>query len=207
MNRTIIEVNRANIVVQARETYTSGAVRAFSVEFQFDGSWSELDKVPTFRAGGVKRSAELGEDNCCLIPWEVLETPRVTLEASVMGRRADGTEVPTTWVKLGVIQEGSTTGENATVPTGSAYHALIEQISQAQAAAQQAAEDAKAAAERAEAAVGGGGGNSEGASDSNGVIEFDDLDDSGDTDSPSDGSGESVDPVDPVIDENGVIIF
>lgn len=114
--------------VTSCEPLVSGAVEIYTAKFSFSADWTDLERTAVFSAGGVKISVLLGADNTCMIPWEVLAKPRVELHAGVYGTK-DGTLVlPTIWASLGVIQRGTSPGQDTRPPTPTVYEQLLSEI-------------------------------------------------------------------------------
>lgn len=100
-----------------KEPLTSGSVNVYDVRFSFSEDWAGLGKTAVFRAGEKTVSVALGETGECTIPWEVLTTPRLRLEAGVYGTRGGEVVLPTVWADLGWIKTGAAPGEDASPPT------------------------------------------------------------------------------------------
>lgn len=105
------------LCVGQREAVTSGSVNVYRVVFGFSEDWDGLAKTAVFRAGGVSVSVPLGAFGECSIPWEVLETPLLRLEAGVYGTSGGEVVLPTVWADLGFILTGAAPGDEARPPT------------------------------------------------------------------------------------------
>ena len=104
MNTLKLQVSSNIIkVTQCPKIITSGTV-GFPVEISFDDSWKDLDRVVLFRADDVTVTTK----DPTVIPWEVLEKPRVYLQIGVYGINADGTyAIPTMWTSVCMISVGT----------------------------------------------------------------------------------------------------
>lgn len=100
-----------------REPVTSGSVNVYEAAFEFSEDWAGLERAAVFRAGEASASVLLEESGECSIPWEVLTTPGVRLEAGVYGTRDGTTVLPTVWADLGYIHTGAAPGDEARPPT------------------------------------------------------------------------------------------
>lgn len=100
-----------------REQLTSGSVNVYRVRFGFSEDWAGLERTAVFRAGEKSASVLLGPEGTCVVPWEVLATPGVRLEAGVYGTRGVELVLPTVWADLGYIHTGAAPGEDARPPT------------------------------------------------------------------------------------------
>lgn len=109
--------NKNQLCVGQREAVTSGSVNVYRVVFGFSEDWEGLVKTAVFRAGGVSVSVALGVFGECSIPWEVLETPLLRLEAGVYGTQGGEVVLPTVWADLGFILTGAAPGDEARPPT------------------------------------------------------------------------------------------
>lgn len=103
--------------VQEREAVTSGSVNVYPVRFSFSEDWENLTKTAVFRAGDKSASVLLDETGECSVPWEVLETPLLRLEAGVYGTSGGDVVLPTVWADLGFILTGAAPGDDARPPT------------------------------------------------------------------------------------------
>lgn len=112
-----LRADKNKLILLSREPVTSGSVNANTVWFQFSPDWEGMERTAVFRAGGETRSVRLDGGGQCAIPWEVLKTPGVQLQAGVYGTRGSSVTLPTIWVGLGVILEGAALGEDAHPPT------------------------------------------------------------------------------------------
>ena len=113
-------------ITECPEIITSGTV-GLPVEFAFDESWEDLNRLAVFRAGDMTLTVE----EPAVVPWEVLETPNVWLKIGVYGVNADGTVViPTLWANVCVIHTGANPdGESAAAPTLTVGQKLLSEVS------------------------------------------------------------------------------
>lgn len=102
--------------VGQREAVTSGSVNVYPVRFSFSEDWENLTKTAVFRAGEKTVSVALGDSGECSVPWEVLETPLLRLEAGVCGASGGEVVLPTVWADLGFILTGAAPGDDARPP-------------------------------------------------------------------------------------------
>lgn len=123
-----LSASKVFLNVIQRETVTSGSVNVYLCQFQFDDSWSGLERTAVFQSGDDKVSVLLDGTNQCQIPWEVLENPRRTLEAGVYGTKDGNVVLPTIWASLGTIKEGVSLGETSQPPTPSLYEQILAEI-------------------------------------------------------------------------------
>ena len=105
------------LCVREREAVTSGSVNVYPVRFQFSEDWAGLARTAVFRAGDKSASVLLDETGECSVPWEVLETPLLRLEAGVYGTQGGEVVLPTVWADLGFILTGAAPGDEARPPT------------------------------------------------------------------------------------------
>lgn len=105
------------LCVREREAVTSGSVNVYPVRFSFSEDWENLTKTAVFRAGEKTVSVALGDSGECSVPWEVLETPLLRLEAGVYGTQGGEIVLPTVWADLGFILTGAAPGDEARPPT------------------------------------------------------------------------------------------
>jgi len=132
------------LILRKRELITSGSVNVYKARFEFSEDWEGLTRTAVFRAGSEARSVLLDESGQCVIPWEVLSTPRAALRAGVYGTRDGEVVLPTVWENLGIIQDGTALGEEAQPPTPGVYEQIISLVEKAEAAAQSVRDDADA---------------------------------------------------------------
>lgn len=114
--------------VQQREDVTSGSVHVYDVRFSFSEHWNGLTKTAVFRAGEKNASVLLNDAGApvCTVPWEVLTTPGLRLEAGVYGTRDSETVLPTVWADLGYIRSGAAPGDEARPPTPDLWRQELE---------------------------------------------------------------------------------
>lgn len=113
----ILYADKTKLALRRREPVTSGSINVYPVQFSFSPEWDGLQKTATFRAGNDSASVILEKSGEVSIPWEVLQTPGLLLQAGVYGRKGAEIVLPTIWADLGVILEGTAPGENARPPT------------------------------------------------------------------------------------------
>lgn len=105
------------LILQERETVTSGSVNVYRARFEFSEDWEGLDRVAVFRCGGKSVSILLDESGECTVPWEVLQTPGYRLETGVYGTQDGETVLPTVWASLGMVLTGVDAPEGQAPPT------------------------------------------------------------------------------------------
>lgn len=98
---------KAELAIVENEVVTSGAQRVFACAFALSEDWDGLNRTAVFRAGTRSVSVLLGGDNTAEIPWEVLQTPGITLHIGLYGAGADGLVLPTVWAEIGMIRPGA----------------------------------------------------------------------------------------------------
>lgn len=144
MNLLTLFAKKNMLILRKRELITSGSVNVYKARFEFSEDWEGLTRTAVFRAGSEARSVLLDESGQCVIPWEVLSTPRAALRAGVYGTRDGEVVLPTVWENLGIIQDGTALGEEAQPPTPGVYEQIISLVEKAEAAAQSVRDDADA---------------------------------------------------------------
>ena len=133
---------KAELAIVENEVVTSGAQRFFACAFALSEDWDGLNRTAVFRAGTRSVSVLLGGDNTAEIPWEVLQTPGITLHIGLYGAGADGLVLPTVWAEIGMIRPGAYPGGDALPPTPGAYDQLVEIAENAEKIAQSVRDDA-----------------------------------------------------------------
>lgn len=115
-------------VIEKPQTITSGTV-GMTAEFTFDSAWDGLGKTAVFMACGEKRIVPV-VDGEVVVPWEVLEKPKVWLSVGVYGTNTDGSLViPTIWANVCVIRAGATAeGDPSADPTPPVWDQLNAEI-------------------------------------------------------------------------------
>ena len=137
-----LSATKAELAVVENEVVTSGAQRVFACAFALSEDWDGLNRTAVFRAGTRSVSVLLGGDNTAEIPWEVLQTPGITLHIGLYGAGADGLVLPTVWAEIGMIRPGAYPGGDALPPTPGAYDQLVEIAENAEKIAQSVRDDA-----------------------------------------------------------------
>ena len=139
-----LSATKAELAVVENEVVTSGAQRVFACAFALSEDWDGLDRTAVFRAGTRSVSVLLGGDNAAVVPWEVLQTPGITLHIGLYGAGPDGLVLPTVWAEIGMIRPGAYPGGDALPPTPGAYDQLVEIAKHAEAVAESVRTDADA---------------------------------------------------------------
>lgn len=139
-----LSATKAELSVAESETITSGAQRVFVCTFALSADWDGLDRTAVFRAGTQSVSVLLDGENTAVIPWEVLQTPGITLHIGLYGSGPDGLVLPTIWAEAGMIRYGAYPGGDALPPTPGAYDQLVETAKHAEAVAESVRADADA---------------------------------------------------------------
>lgn len=140
----LLSATKAELSVAESETITSGAQRVFVCTFALSADWDGLDRTAVFRAGTQSVSVLLDGENTAVIPWEVLQTPGITLHIGLYGSGPDGLVLPTIWAEAGMIRYGAYPGGDALPPTPGAYDQLVEIAKHAEAVAESVRADADA---------------------------------------------------------------
>lgn len=122
----LLFAEKNQLCVQEREPVTSGSVNVYDVRFAFSEDWADLEKTAVFRAGEKSASVLLDDTGGTVVPWEVLTTPGLRLEAGVYGIRGEEVVLPTVWADLGYIQTGAAPGEGARPPTPNLWQQELE---------------------------------------------------------------------------------
>lgn len=115
-------------VVERPDRITSGTV-GLPVEFTFDSHWDGLSKTAVFMANRVQINVENLEAET-VVPWEVLQKPKVWLSIGVYGVNADGdVAIPTIWANVCVISVGTEPdGDPATDPKLPVWQSLLNDV-------------------------------------------------------------------------------
>lgn len=112
----ILTAQKNKLIMNQRDPLTSGMVNTASVCFEFSTDWDGLTRTAVFEAGEERRVVVLDEDNACVIPWEVLTKPGISLMTGVYGTRGDEVVLPTVRTSLGTILQGVSSGGEAPGP-------------------------------------------------------------------------------------------
>ncbi len=137
-----IRCSKANATVVESEQLTAGAQKIFTVEFEFNSSWTGLERAAVFKSGNVSRTQRLDETNICEIPHEVLRAEQ-TLYVGVYGSDSTGVVLPSVWCSLGKVEAAAELSEEAVAPTPSVYQQMIDKEKELIAASNQLREDAE----------------------------------------------------------------
>ena len=106
----ILNAERGRLTVQQKEPVTCGSGPVYRVRFQFSRHWEGLKAIAVFKAGDTAVTVLLDKSGMCRIPWKVLTTPGVQLQAGVYGTKAGSVVLPTLWAGLGTVLEGTADG-------------------------------------------------------------------------------------------------
>lgn len=148
----ILSADKSKLSVLQRGIITSGSVNSIDVKFQFDSDWDNMDRVAVFKVGTVKTSVVLEHHNRCKLPWECVRENDIgkTVYAGVCGMVGTNVVLPTIWVSLGEIREGTQIGDITIPPTPSVSEQILADAIEARDAAEEAAKKAEDAVEKIE---------------------------------------------------------
>lgn len=121
----LIDVKKVIAGVTQVEDMTSGSQNVYVAQFNFSDEWQYLDRTAVFRAGETVINVVLGEDNRCMVPWEVMVDPYVEVEVGAFGTRNGNIVMPTIWASMGNMLQGVITGILGMEPTPSVYEQLL----------------------------------------------------------------------------------
>lgn len=152
-----ISVRKSVLDILQREIITSGSVNIYTASFTFDSAWEGLERIAVFQNGTDAVSICLGEENCCTIPWEVLQAPNYILRVGVYGTRGGEVVLPTIWGELGRIREGVHLGGSAQPPTPGLIDQILAKIGNLEELDTSSKESLVAAVNELYAGGGGGG--------------------------------------------------
>ena len=154
MEKFELRAERNRLAVTRKMFITSGSVNAYPVAVSFSADWDGLDKRYVFRAGGGDAIAvEPDENGVCDIPWEVLAKPNKLLYAGVYGTKGEEIVLPTVWAVLGLIYQGTKSGERSGPPTPDAWQRLKDGLVQTEGALKDIEEYSNAAEKNADASA------------------------------------------------------
>lgn len=122
-----IHVNGSVVSVQETEALYSGSQNAHTCSFVFDTFWEMFMKSAVFRVNGRAITAVIGEDNTCVLPWELLVRDNIGygIEVGVYGVSADEEILTSVWDSLGTVREGSKLGNDAREPSAGIYEQVV----------------------------------------------------------------------------------
>ncbi len=124
----ILEADKNNLKVLQKELVTSGSVNVYPVEFRLNEDWDGMNRVAVFTNGIEMISIPLDGTNQCQIPWEVMTEPNRQLRVGIFGTEGETVVLPTIWANLGIIQQGTTMGDEPQEPTPGIYQNLQRMI-------------------------------------------------------------------------------
>lgn len=112
---------------------TSGSVNAFVCTFDFSEEWDGLNKFAVFKTNQIEPiRIFLGDKTSCFVPWEMFIAAGETIRVGAYGMHgmpedADSYIVmPTTWLTLGVVDEGVIFGKEPEEPTPDILEQILE---------------------------------------------------------------------------------
>lgn len=118
-----LKVEGQNLKLSERQELVSGSVDVYNVQFVFDESWDGYAKTAVFLAGD-KQIEMVTENDCCVIPWEVLTEDGAFLKIGVYGVK-EGKRLPTLWVNAGTVFGGAKSGDKHSEPTADVYEQIL----------------------------------------------------------------------------------
>lgn len=124
-----ITVQSSSVNAVLRDKLPLGAA-GLKVRFRFcDPAWENLSKTAVFRNRSQTLDAVM-EDDCAIIPQELLARATDTVEVGVYGIHSQqGLAIPTVWGQLGTVSSAANpSGESAAEPTLPYWAQLKEQL-------------------------------------------------------------------------------
>lgn len=133
----------------------SGTTGAYTLKILFSEEWESMtEKHAVFHSDAATKSALIGSDGSCTVPWEPLQQPGY-LDIGIYGVK-EGVRYPTVWARRLEIFAGAPEGNAGQAPTETLWEQYVAQVAQSAKkaeAAQAAAETARSAAETAQGAA------------------------------------------------------
>ncbi len=125
-----IKVDGQIVSVQDTEPLYVGAVDVQKCHFTFDKSWHPFSKTAVFRVGATTHTELVDENDCCMLPWELLTRKHIgrQLEVGVYGVSADTEIMTSVWDTLGMVREGSEPGGDARNPADGIYEQIMAKL-------------------------------------------------------------------------------
>lgn len=125
-----IKVEGRIVSVQETEPLFVGAVDVQQCRFSFDKSWNGFSKTVVFRVGEEIHTKLLDENDCCILPWELLTRRNIgcRLEVGMYGVSTDIKIMTSVWDSLGMIREGSRPGSDARNPVDGIYEQIMAKL-------------------------------------------------------------------------------
>lgn len=125
-----IKVDGQIVSVQNTEPLYVGAVDIQKCHFTFDASWRSFSKTAVFRVGATTHTELVDENDCCVLPWELLTRKHIgrQLEVGVYGVSADTEIMTSVWDTLGMVREGSEPGSDARNPADGIYEQIMAKL-------------------------------------------------------------------------------
>ena len=106
------------------DTYVVADSRNYlHAQFRFTDDWAEASKTAVFSHGEDTVHALLDEGDRCLVPWEVIKSPKFTV--SVFG----GNRITANRASVKVVPSGLMEGQPPHPPTPDAYDKILEKLS------------------------------------------------------------------------------
>lgn len=124
----IVSANKNQLKVKDYDMVTSGSVDIYTVQFQFSNYWEGFEKAVIFKTRSKSITVRLSSDEC-QIPWEILTTPKETIQIGLYGTHSDGRVLPTIWANLVTVTEGvviSSTNPSESTPT--VYQQILDEL-------------------------------------------------------------------------------
>lgn len=128
----MIEIKVQNSIVSVQETHPlySGSADVHTCHFELDTSWEKFGKSAVFRVGGKIITAVVDEENCCVLPWELLTRANIGLEieVGVYGVSAEAEILTSVWDNIGIVRDGSEVGNDAREPSTGIYEQVMASV-------------------------------------------------------------------------------
>lgn len=124
----VVKVDKNIAKLTCTEPMTSGSSRVYLVQFCFSPEWNDLARVAVFRAGNTTVDVLLGDDNLCVIPWEVIANPGVPVRIGAYGTRNGNVVLPTIWAKTKNVLEGVSIAAEENPPSPDVYKQILDEL-------------------------------------------------------------------------------
>lgn len=148
----VVTVDKVLANITEKESITSHSQNAYVVQFNFTSEWQYLERTARFRAGDTVIDVLLDDTNRCMIPWEVMTKPKVSIDVGAYGVKDGDVVLPTVWATLPVLFEsvlGVDDPSWPSAPSPSVYQYILARLG------------------KLEGESGSGGSNDQGGNDSN----------------------------------------
>lgn len=116
------KVSEQTLTLESKQNVVADSLNYLTCHFTFTDEWKDITKTAVFISNTDAVYNVILKDDCCEVPWEVIEAP--SFRVSVFG----GNRITTTVLAVNVSESGYIEGETPEEPTPDVYQQILESM-------------------------------------------------------------------------------